>query len=198
MGIYPRQQNIAVRVHILFTPTFEIVSIWHIDIRVHILFSPTQGYMRNNRHLKYCCMGVHILFTPARECMQEGGHLTYWYGGAHIVFPCSGIYAGRWALEILLYGVYILFTPAREYMRGGGHLAYWYGGGILFSQVWGGWNYRNGPGARMYGWATALTHAFGWVGSTLVAVGLCSWGWGLASLPSLHSLAWNCALGVGG
>ena len=24
------------------------------------------------------------------------------------------------------------------------------------------------------------------------------WGWGLAYLPSLHSLAWNCALGVGG
>ena len=32
----------------------------------------------------------------------------------------------------------------------------------------------------------------------LVRVELRSWGWGLASLPSLHSLAWNCTLGVGG
>ena len=32
----------------------------------------------------------------------------------------------------------------------------------------------------------------------LVRVELHSWGWGLASLPSLHSLAWNCTLGVGG
>ena len=31
----------------------------------------------------------------------------------------------------------------------------------------------------------------------LVSVGLRSWGWGLASLPSLHSLALNCTLGVG-
>ena len=31
----------------------------------------------------------------------------------------------------------------------------------------------------------------------LVGVELRSWGWGLASLSSLHSLAWNCALGVG-
>ena len=30
---------------------------------------------------------------------------------------------------------------------------------------------------------------------TLVRVELRSWGWGLASLPSLHSLAWNCTLG---
>ena len=30
----------------------------------------------------------------------------------------------------------------------------------------------------------------------LVRVELRSWGWGLASLPSLRSLAWNCALGV--
>ena len=30
----------------------------------------------------------------------------------------------------------------------------------------------------------------------LVRVELLSWGWGLASLPSLHSLAWNCTLGV--
>ena len=28
----------------------------------------------------------------------------------------------------------------------------------------------------------------------LVGVELHSWGWGLASLPSLHSLAWNCTL----
>ena len=31
----------------------------------------------------------------------------------------------------------------------------------------------------------------------LVSVGLRSYGWGLASLPSLHSLTWDCALGVG-
>ena len=31
----------------------------------------------------------------------------------------------------------------------------------------------------------------------LVRVELRSWGWGLASLPSLRSLGWNCALGVG-
>ena len=30
----------------------------------------------------------------------------------------------------------------------------------------------------------------------LVRVELRSWGWGLAFLPSLHSLAWNCTLGV--
>ena len=31
----------------------------------------------------------------------------------------------------------------------------------------------------------------------LVRVELRSYGWGLASLPSLHSLAWNCTLRVG-
>ena len=31
----------------------------------------------------------------------------------------------------------------------------------------------------------------------VVGVELRSWGWGLASLSSLHSLVWNCALGVG-
>ena len=37
-----------------------------------------------------------------------------------------------------------------------------------------------------------------WAGNHIGAVGLTvSWGWGLASLPSLDSLAWNCALGVG-
>ena len=41
-----------------------------------------------------------------------------------------------------------------------------------------------------------------WVGAApplvpLVSVELRSWGWGLGSLPSLHSLAWDCALGVG-
>ena len=31
----------------------------------------------------------------------------------------------------------------------------------------------------------------------IVGLGLRSRGWELASLPSLHSLVWNCALGVG-
>ena len=77
---------------------------------------------------------------------------------------------------------------------GGGGLR----GGVAGGCCWmGGWGYRDGPGAGVYGWATALARAFGWVGSTLVGVELRSWGWGLASLPSLHSFAWDCALGVG-
>ena len=57
---------------------------------------------------------------------------------------------------------------------------------VCFLRVGGGWDYRDGPGAGVCGWATALAHAFGWVGSTLVEVELRSWGWGLVSLPSLR------------
>ena len=52
------------------------------------------------------------------------------------------------------------------------------------------------------GWPPPLVYMV-WVGAApplvrLVSVELRSWSWGLASLPSLHSLAWDCALGAGG
>ena len=60
-------------------------------------------------------------------------------------------------------------------------------------------------GLRCWGWVVDPLPWYMWCGwglcpplVPLVSVELRSWGWGLASLSSLHSLAWDCALGVGG
>ena len=65
-----------------------------------------------------------------------------------------------------------------------------------FHRVWGGWDYRDGPGAGICGWATALAHAFGWVSSSRWG-GIALLGWGLASLPSLPRWCGIALLGLG-
>ena len=63
----------------------------------------------------------------------------------------------------------------------------------LCIRVWGGWGYRDGPGAGYVDGPRLLRMRLGGL-VPLVGVEL---GWGLASLLLLRSLAWNCALGVG-
>ena len=66
----------------------------------------------------------------------------------------------------------------------------------------GGWvGLSYGPGAGMYGWAAALAHAFGWVGSLgwgcTLGVGLHSWGWGQRLSPPCARWRRIALLGLG-
>ena len=71
----------------------ETANIGNIAVKVHILSTPTREYMRNSKHLTYAYKSAHIIFPDSGIYAKQETFEILLYESAHISYPDTGIYA---------------------------------------------------------------------------------------------------------